>query len=307
MAKTFQSFLMDGDVSGRIKCRRDSWTGIAYKIPKIYLMSDNDRVHFRQSGIYFLLGESDETGKGIVYVGQANSRSNGNGLLGRLKEHARDPDKDYWTEAVIFTSENNSLGATELSYLENYFCKLALDTNRFEVKNGNLPNQGNVTEEEEAELAIFIENAKDIMGLFNYKLFEPIVRQAPSSRTNAAESAVENSIEFIPLILERRINQTRMTVKAYGRRTAEGFVVLRGSYISRDEDETIPDSIKRFRNNASIDANRILQEDMLFHSSSTAAVFVVGKSASGPASWKTEDGRTLKSLEEQGLNGSSAN
>ncbi len=40
-------------------------------------------------------------------------------------------------------------------------------------------------------------------------------------------------------------------------------------------------------------------EDLLFSSSSAAAVFVLGYSASGPQTWKTKDGQTMKELEEQ--------
>ena len=39
-------------------------------------------------------------------------------------------------------------------------------------------------------------------------------------------------------------------------------------------------------------------EDILFNSSSAAAVFVLGYRTSGPATWKTKDGRTLKEIEE---------
>ena len=43
----------------------------------------------------------------------------------------------------------------------------------------------------------------------------------------------------------------------------------------------------------------ILKENILFTSPSYAAMFVVGKSANGLISWKTEDGKTLKSLESE--------
>lgn len=62
------------------------------------------------------------TGENVVYVGQAGVRKNGEGILFRLQEHKRNPDKDYWTEAVVFTTSNNSFGPTEISYLENRFC-----------------------------------------------------------------------------------------------------------------------------------------------------------------------------------------
>ena len=74
-------------------------------------------------------------------------------------------------------------------------------------------------------------------------------------------------------------------------------MVLQGSHISLVDDNTVPATIKERRKNASIDENGILQEDMLFSSPSGAAMFVIGKSANGLTSWKTADGRTLKSLE----------
>jgi len=61
-----------------------------------------------------------------VYVGQAGARKNGKGLLYRLLEHKRNPGKDYWTESVLFTISNNSFGPTEINYLDNRFCGLAL-------------------------------------------------------------------------------------------------------------------------------------------------------------------------------------
>ena len=57
-------------------------------------------------------------------------RKNGEGILNRLQEHKRNPEKDYWTEAVVFTTSNNSFGPTEISYLENRFCNLAIAANQ---------------------------------------------------------------------------------------------------------------------------------------------------------------------------------
>lgn len=97
-----------------------------------------------QSGVYFLFGMSDETSRGVVYIGQAGARKNGEGILNRLQEHKRNLDKDYWTEAVVFTTSNNSFGPTEISCLENRFCNLAIEAKRYEVKNGNDPTPGNI-------------------------------------------------------------------------------------------------------------------------------------------------------------------
>lgn len=290
--KSINLFLMDGDASGRIKCTLANWTGVAYKIPRTELDKCKERDDLKQSGVYFLFGTSDETGKGVVYIGQAGARKNGEGILNRLQEHKRNPEKDYWTEAIVFTTSNNSFGPTEISYLENRFCNLALEANRYEVKNGNDPTPGNITEEKESEMEEFIDYAKVIMGTLGHKLFEaiskPVVRKLEESTTK--------SIESRSLHLVRNIKNIGK-VEADGIQTAEGFVVLCGSHISSVDDDTIPAVLKEQRKKAPIDENGILQEDMLFSSPSYAAMFVIGKSANGLTSWKTIDGLTLKALE----------
>ena len=75
------------------------------------------------------------------------------------------------------------------------------------------------------------------------------------------------------------------------------LLVLAGSYISLVDDDTVPAVIKGRRATAQLDENHVLQEDLLFSSPSYAAMFVIGKSANGLTSWKTADGKTLKSLE----------
>ena len=170
--KSINLFLMDGEPNGRMKCTLANWTGVAYKIPRTKLDSCKGRDDLSQSGVYFLFGISDQTGENVVYIGQAGVRKNGEGILYRLQEHKRNPEKDYWTETVVFTTSNNSFGPTEISYLENRFTNIAKETERYVVKNGNDPTPGNITEEKESELEEFIDYAKIIMGTLGHKVFE---------------------------------------------------------------------------------------------------------------------------------------
>lgn len=114
-SKTLKLFLMDGEPSGRIKCSLANWTGIAYKIPRTALDKCKDLDILKQSGVYFLFG-TDKADNAVVYIGQAGVRKNGKGLLLRVQEAHN--SIDYWTEAVMFTTTNNSFGPTEISYLE---------------------------------------------------------------------------------------------------------------------------------------------------------------------------------------------
>ena len=207
-----------------------------------------------------------------------------------MQEHKRNPEKDYWTEAIVFTTTNNSFGPTEISYLENRFCNLAMEAKRYEVKNGNDPTPGNVTEEKESELEEFIDYARIIMGTLGHKVFVPLIESKVEDTKSDSDS-----IEII-LQLKRTIKGVG-TIEATGKQTSEGFVVLKGTHISPNDDNTIPAILREQRKGTALDDNGCLMEDILFNSPSYAAMFVFGKSANGLTSWKTEDGRTLKEIE----------
>lgn len=281
---------MDGDVTGRIKCTMPGWSGLAYKIPRIYLDKCKDREQLKQSGVYFLFGKNNFD-EDAVYIGQAGIRKNGEGVLFRVAEHLK--DDFYFNEAVMFTTSGNSWGPTEISYLENKFTNLAIDTNRYKVQNGNDPNPGNVTEEKEAELEIYVEQFKIMLGVLGYRIFVPLVK--------TPESVVEERDDELILGLSRKIKRSQRNIEAYCKRTNEGFVVLAGSQIEETDSGSIPDVIKELRerckqNNEIKDG--VLTRNYLFKSPSYAASFVLGMTTNGKVDWKTEDGTSLKMIEE---------
>jgi len=297
MGKNMNYYLMDDISNGRVKCTLANWTGVAYRIPRTELDKCKGRYDLSQSGVYFLFGTSDQTGEDVVYIGQASVRKNGEGILYRLQEHKRNPDKDYWTEAVMFTTSNNSFGPTEISYLENRFTNLAIKAKRYIVKNGNDPSPGNITEEKESEMEEFIGYSELVMGTLGYKVFEPLTETQKSVIINS-EIVIEKS-EGLLLHLKRKSRKSGFTVEANCEQTTEGFVVLKGSHIELSDVESIPPNIKEARQKANIDENGVLQEDVLFKSPSAAAGFVVGGSVSGMLEWKTAEGKTLKEIENE--------
>ena len=58
-SKNINMFLMDGEVTGIIKCTLSNWTGVIYKIPRIQLADLKSRDEMKQSGIYFLFGRDE--------------------------------------------------------------------------------------------------------------------------------------------------------------------------------------------------------------------------------------------------------
>ena len=282
---------MDGEVTGRIKCTLSNWTGVAYKIPRSHLDKCKDRQDLKQSGVYFLFGKNDD-GADEVYIGQAGIRKNGEGVLFRVSEHLK--DETYFSDAVMLTTQNNSFGPTEISYLENEFTNIAIDVDRYKVRNGNDPNPGHVTEEKESELEDFVEYSKMVLGVLGYKIFVPIVKK---------EVKIENKIDDDEIFyLSSKTKKSGKSINATCKRTSEGFVVLKDSMIETIDSKSLPNSIKELRdkckaNNEIFDGK--LTKNYLFNSPSYAAMFVLGMSRNGKTEWKTKAGITLKALEEK--------
>ena len=281
--RSINLFLLDGSVTGAIKYTLPNWTGVVYKIPRTALGSCKGRKHLQQSGVYFLFGKSDKSSENVVYVGQAGRRKNGNGLLGRILEHARNPEKDYWTEAVAITTTDDAFGPTEISYLENQFTKLATDAKRYIVKNGNDPNPGNITEEKESELEEFIAHAKVVMGILGHKIFVPLDEIT-------GDTPLGNAVK---LHLKER------GAEATGFLTSEGIIVCKGSRIKAAPTPSCQEWIRKLRrqHSAYINSDSVLTKDIAFDSPSAAAGFCVFGSANGRIAWTAESGKTLKELD----------
>ena len=291
-SKNINMFLMDGEVTGKIKCTLSNWTGVIYKIPRIQLGDLKSRDEMKQSGIYFLFGRDEDKQKDVTYIGQATTRKNGEGVLLRIQEHTRDTHADYFNDVIILTTQNNSFGPTEISYLENKFTQLAKEAGRYIVKNGNDPNPGNVTEEKESELDEIVENTLMIIGTLGYRVFIPMTKKVSQDLT-------DNHSTY--LYLKRKTKKSNKVIEATCERTTEGFVVLEGSQVEIKDSPYLPASLKEMRQNliaSRIIQDGVLKEKQLFSSPSYAAAFLLGMQTNGRTDWKNQDGRTLKELEE---------
>lgn len=270
-------FLIDGTASGRIKCTIKSRTGIIFKIPRKDLSKCMEHDYLKHDGVYFLLGEDK------IYIGQAASRKNGKGILNRLGEHDRNPDKKFWTEAIILTTSDNSFGATEISWLENKFCNMAIEAARYVVTNGNVPPPGNINEEKKIELEEHVDFAKLVLSAIGYKFFEPKGNTPPLD-------TIDNDI----FTLSRFVKKLNRTINAQMKITPTGYKVLAGSDVSPVESESLSEPMKKLRHSDKVENGKLL-EDVEFNSSSYAAVFVVGKHTSGLQEW-TKNGEPLKNF-----------
>lgn len=277
--KSIELFLVNGIADSLITAELSNWNGKAFKIPRIEVAACN-REDIRQPGVYFLFCKEDD-GSDSVYIGEAEN------IKERLVQHLRDyqseKEKYYWNTAIIFVGRD--LNKSLIRYLENCFVEMARNSKRYQVLTKNTYRNTVMKESQRAVMDEFIDNAKILINTLGYKVLEPL-RQI-SSRP----SADKGELLFI----------SSGGVNAIGMITTEGFVVQQGAVIN---EKTSPKSLgpgltkqrEKYFTEGRVQ-NLITTDDILFSSSSAAAAFVLGYSVSGPQTWKTKNGSSLKELE----------
>ena len=288
--KSIELFLVNGTADSLIIAELSNWNGKAIKIPRIEVASCN-RDDITQAGVYFLFCKEDD-GSESVYIGEAENVKER--LVQHLRDYQSEKEKYYWSTAVIFIGRD--LNKALIRYLENRFVEIARSCNRYMVLTNNTYRNTVMKESQIDVMEEFVDNVKILINALGYKVLEPLNKPLVVKLDNIEPVSKEE----MELHLERAIKSVGK-VEANGARTSEGFVVLHGSHISPVEDNTILNTIKERRQKANI-IEGVLKEDMLFSSPSSAAQFVIGKSANGLTSWKTLDGRTLKEIENDETN-----
>lgn len=276
--KVIELFLVNGTADSLITAELSNWNGMAVKIPRVELSScNNDDI--TEPGVYFLFCKEDD-GSDSVYIGEAEN------VQERLKQHVRDYQSDketyYWNTAVIFVGRD--LNKAMIRYLENQFVQIARESKRYLVLTKNTYQNTVLKDSQKAVMEEFIDNVKTLINALGYKVLEPLVQADLSSRK------IDDEVLYI----------TSGSVNARGMVTSEGFVVLSGTTVNETTAQSLSPGMLKLRKDL-LDSTKVENlttiEDILFSSSSAAADFVLGYSASGPRSWKAKNGRTLKEIE----------
>ncbi len=276
-AKTIKIFLMDGDPNSRMSCELSNWTGKAFKIPRIKIKDCGDREELVSTGVYLLFGK-DEQNKDQVYIGEAES------VLKRLNQHLT--QKDFWYEAIVFTSKDDNLNKAHIKYLENRLFEVARTSNRYKILNSSTPTLSSISESDRAEMEEFLENIKLLVNTLGHKVFEEKREQKPQFKQDS----------FF-------IKATR-GADGQGQPTSDGFVVYKGSKAAGTTVASIAGSLSTYRQKM-IEEGALIEkgecyeftDDYIFSSPSTAASIVLGRNANGLIEWKQKGGKSLRDYE----------
>lgn len=276
--KTIRLFLVDGTTNGLTTAELSNWTGIGVKVPRIKIREYSNRTEFQKPGVYILIGKG-ENNEDAAYIGEAEV------IVNRLFQQIA--DKDFWNEAIFFSSKDKYLNKASIKYLENRLHELALKAGRYSI-NQNTPTRSELSEAEQAELEEFLSHAKVLTATLGHKLFEAL-------EETVEDNQVQNQIFYC---------KNGAGAKSKGSPSTEGFIVYKDSLFIIPEQPSLADGIRLERQKMLNDGTLKIESDFykltkdyVFTSPSRAAAATLARSASGPLEWKTAEGIHLKTFE----------
>lgn len=275
LAKTIQIFLPDGNARSIRIADITSRTVQAIQIPRNKLGDVASRKEVKSVGIYFLFGEDEDGSKPQVYIGESENCYN------RIKQHNKDPKKDFWNASVIVTSKTNSFTKTHGKYLEWISINTASEASRYTLSQV-IPSKPSVTESMEADLLDNLDAIKILLSTLGFPVLEKVSK---------------------PKTTKDILYCKRRNFKGQGEYIEDGFVVFKGSKAKPKESDKAPNWIINLRKQLVENGILIFEGDFLvfkndhiFKSPSAAAASIFGVPANGWVEWKDANGKTLDEL-----------
>ena len=93
--------------------------------------------------------------------------------------------------------------------------------------------------------------------------------------------------------MARKLKRWNNKIAKGNMQVADGkYILLKGSDVCPNEGKGLQDTLRIRRNTANI-VDNVLQEDVVFSSPSSAAVFMLGGAVNGWETWKTDEGELI--------------
>jgi hypothetical protein len=290
--RTVRLFLVDGSPTGLLTAEIINWTGHALVAPRSRIGEVLKCKEAGKTGIYFLVGDDpDQPTKARVYVGEADV------VAERIKSHASDESKEFWTRLCLITSKDTNLTKAHVRYLESRIVEIAKETGRANLANGNDPGKKSLPESDIADMEFFLKQIILILPIVGFDFLRPKVGTVPNPKPMVApDDGQTHSIEL-------SLKSKRLGYEAQAIETDDEFTVLAGSTAMAEKDfvqnpyallreQLIKDG--RLKHDAD---HKFLEfsENVSFASPSAAASVITNHASNGRVEWKLKStGQTLK-------------
>ena len=270
-----------GDPDGLRIVEKSNWPGVGVVVNRTNYKEVVNRGEFDKTGVYVLVGTSDDSILPTIYVGEGDPVKN------RLNTHYG--KKDFWDWAVFFVAKDDSLNKAHVQHLEAELLRLAKEAKQCKLDNGQGAVAPTLAEAELAMADSFLQDILSIFPLLGLGVFEKTV------------TTVNQPTDLLTI--------DSKGIKASGYEDAKGFVVVKGSQLVKGEVQSIHQYMSTLRKDLLAQGVVVDQgqhfafaQDQVFTSPSTAAGVILGRTANGRIEWKNSEGTTLKQLQAAAAN-----
>lgn len=303
--KSIRIYLKDGIVTGIKFGEIVNQTIQTISCPRFRIAELNEYAEAKRPGVYFLFGEDEKTGDPKVYIGEAEN------VYDRLQNHIA--NKDFWNEVIFFVSKDENLTKSHVKYLESRLIQIAFSTKRYKIDNNNQSQLSSLPLADRDAMEEFLTHVKLLIGVLGHKLLENVTSTnkkeenilSPTTTQDNQDISNTNNLELFLSV---------SGLKAAALQTNEGIVVLEGSEATKNLQQSMPNGYKELRdkliNNETLileGTKYIFKKNALFNTATPAAAVIVGRSVTGPQTWKSADGKTLKEIEQERLSANNSN
>lgn len=278
--RSVRLYLVEGTPKGLVTAEIVNWSGHVLSGPRTKLAEILNREESARSGVYLLLGESQEEKEPlpIVYVGESEE------VRRRLKEH--NAKKDFWDHVWVITSQNLNLTKSHIKYLEGQLVEKVRASMSCKLDNKDATSNLPLPEADRADMEFFLSQVALILPIMGFEhLRSPVVSNFASGPKSAPEASP---------VFERVLEKEGLA--AYAVEEDGRFIVQKGSKARgewKGAGHGYATLYERMVAGGLLvpDANGLLEfvEDTPFDSPSAAAAVVAGRSANGRREWTFTD------------------
>ncbi|KMO43595.1 methionine sulfoxide reductase [Methylobacterium tarhaniae] len=299
VGQSLELYYVDGRPDGMVTAEMFNWTGHVLTAPRTQITTALGRPEAGYTGIYLLLGETDE-GQPLAYIGE------GEDIGSRIRSH--DVRRDWWTTAVLVTAAANRLNKAHAKYLESRLIEVARRVGRTAMENGPQPARPSLSEADVAKMEAFLYNLLMVLPAVRVDLFVQSAR--PESKPKVT-NALGNKPEAVRFTLDFKKHGIAATAFYLdGELVVESGSQARLRWTGQSSTSSygkLHDELIR----ASVlvpDGERcVFAQNYAFKSPSAAAAVIKGRSSNGLTSWHLEGtDKTYKEWEAQQLGEASA-
>jgi hypothetical protein len=265
-----------GDPDGLRIVEKSNWPGVGVVFNRTNYKEVVNRIEFDKTGVYVLVGTSDDSILPTIYVGEGDPVKN------RLNQHYG--KKDFWNWAVFFVAKDDSLNKAHVQHLESELLRLAKEAKQCKLDNSQEPLPPTLSEADTVFVESFLQDIVSIFPLLGLGVFEKTV------------TMTKKPSELLTI--------DSKGIKASGYEDAKGFIVVKGSQLVKDEVQSIHQYMSTLRRDLLAQGvivvngqTYVFAQDQVFGSPSTAAGVILGRTANGRIEWKNSEGKTLKQLQ----------